>query len=182
VQQNPLEKILPHLHEKNFREFVKNFPGTRNIEALDKSSRESMKRIFGTETDLKNILWLFRLKKYYKIEGDAAFSYLNPACHKISAEEISKLAHTKNLEEFSQKVASGPYGKVFESLLCFTRSEQNFSRAIRAQYKKEFRHENLAVVCGYLHALKLEQKNIRAITEGAKNNFSPEEIFSLLHV
>jgi len=146
----------------------------------DKSGRESLKRVFGTDADLRNILWVYRLKKYHGINGSAVYSYLNPSNYKLSAEEISKLVHAKDMAHFSQIVANSFYGGIFKSLSDFT--EQNLTRAVRSQFKKEARHENIAVICGYLYARHLEIKNIRAIAEGKKHGFSPQEIFSLLHI
>ncbi|MCL2578370.1 MAG: V-type ATPase subunit [Defluviitaleaceae bacterium] len=147
-----------------------------------KSGRDSLKRVFGTETDLRNILWVYRLKKYHKIDGNAVFSFLNPASHRLSTAEISLLAHAKDMESFAQVAANTFYGSIFGNITDFTRGEQKLTGAVRSQFQKEYRHENLAVVCGYLYARHLESKNIRAIAEGKKHGFSPHEIYSLLHI
>ncbi|MDR0273522.1 MAG: V-type ATPase subunit, partial [Clostridiales bacterium] len=114
--QNDVKKIIPYLQEPA-RDFVeKPFDSLREtingIGKLDKSSQKSLKKIFGTEADLRNILWLYRLKRYHKIEGNAVFSYLIPANYKLSAAEITALAHIKDLEIFIRVVASGAYGEI----------------------------------------------------------------------
>jgi vacuolar-type H+-ATPase subunit C/Vma6 len=147
-----------------------------------KSVHESLKRVLGAETDLRNILFVYRLKKYHQIHGDAVFSHLHPAGRRLNASEISRLAHAKDLEDFAQIAASGYYGKIFANLGDFARGEQKLTAAVRSYYKKEYRHESLAVVCGYLYARHLEAKNLRAISEGKKHGLPPEEIFELLHI
>ncbi|MCL1883369.1 MAG: V-type ATPase subunit [Defluviitaleaceae bacterium] len=177
--QNDFAKILPYLHDKNIRDFVfKN----RGLNLLDKSSQESLKRVFGTKSDLQNILWLYRLKKYYKIHGDTAFAYLSPENYKITNPEMKFLAHIKDLQNFVQAVSATAHGKIFDNLSAFSRGEQVLTHAVRAQFKKEYFHENLAVVCGYLYAHRLENKNIRAISEGIKRGLMPDEIFLHLHL
>ncbi|MCL2224598.1 MAG: V-type ATPase subunit [Defluviitaleaceae bacterium] len=147
-----------------------------------KHGKDSLKRVIGTETDLRNILWIYRLKKYHKINGDAVFSFLNPSSHRLCAAEVSQLARARDMESFAQAVSGGFYGGVFGNLSDFTRGEQKLTGAVRSQFQKEYRHENLAVVCGHLYARHLETKNIRAIAQGKKNELSSQEIFSLLHI
>jgi vacuolar-type H+-ATPase subunit C/Vma6 len=189
AQQNEksgLEKILHYLHEKSDKSFVENFAKNFNatphdFSALDKSSRTSLKRVLGTQTDLQNILWIYRLKRFHKVHGDAVFSHLNPESFRLKPEEISQLAHAKDMQNFFQAVASGVYGEIFLSPQSFVRGEQTVSAAVRAAFRREYRHENLSVACGFLHAKSLETKNIRTAEYGLQNGFSTEEILSLLH-
>ncbi|MCL2457125.1 MAG: V-type ATPase subunit [Defluviitaleaceae bacterium] len=180
--QRETKRILPYL-KKNSRDFVsawtKNFDAYKalqNLRALDKPDRDSLRRVFGTEIDLRNILIIFRLKKFYGLDGDLIFSFLIPAKYKLNSDDLKNLAHTKN---FSQEVANGKYGAVFENN--FEHGEQILSRFVYSQFKKERRRENLAVVCEYLFARRIEIKNLRAKNEGTRLGLSHEEIFSLLH-
>ena len=175
-----LEYISPYL-QKPARDFVKNFYAngfSANFSALDKSSRKSMKKIFAAHLDLQNILWVYRLKRFHKIDDVKIFSFLAPSTHKISAEEMSRLVHAKDLETFAQLVSQTFYGNVFKN---FSHGEQALSREIRSLFKKEYRHENLTVVCGYLFECKLQEKNIRVVNAGLKHGLSPTEILEILH-
>jgi len=180
VFRDDTKRILPYLTKPD-RDFITNWnfdasKALQKINALDKQGREALKRVFGTEIDLRNILIMYRLKKYYKIEGDAVYSFLIPSGYKLQAQEIKKLAHSN---DFLQAVKSGVYGAFFED--SFVRGEQILTRAVRRQFQKESKREGLALVCGYLYERHLENKNFHIITEGTKQGLSADEIFSLLH-
>ena len=186
--QDELIKIACYLN-KTDRDFI-NKPMTglqvnealRRIGKLDKSSGKSLKRMYGKETDIRNIILIYRLKKFYKIEGNAIFPYLIPFSYKLNTEEISRLSHTKDLDSFVKLVSDGAYSGSFNKLSDFTRGEQILSKAIRLQYKKESRKENLSVVCEYLYVKKCEEKNLHAIEVGIKNGLAPDKIFERLHI
>jgi len=173
-----MAKILPHL-DRNAQNFVKT---SRGLEKLDKSSRASMKRVLGTEADIRNILAIYRLKKFYNIAGDGVLGFLSVNGHRLNAEETTRLAYSRGVDGFARTVAEGFYGRYFQKYADFARGEQILSHIKRLQFQKEYKHNNLSVVCGYLFARLLEEKNIRAIIKGRENNLSFEEIFKLLHI
>ncbi|MCL2049755.1 MAG: V-type ATPase subunit [Defluviitaleaceae bacterium] len=157
-----LRHIRPYL-SKPSRDFVtswaKNFDGYEALQAikkLDKPDREALKRVFGTEIDLKNILIIYRLKKHFDTHGDMVYAHLIPSSYKLRAQEINQLAHAKDMTHFTQAAASGRYGAVFNNANAFIHAEQSLSRAVSLQFKEQSRRGGLAVVCGYLYSLRLE--------------------------
>ncbi|MCL2386125.1 MAG: V-type ATPase subunit [Defluviitaleaceae bacterium] len=186
-------RIAPYLYDKNVRDFVARLEfaaphrgqASRSVmhgfASLDKSSRVSLLRVFGVETDLRNILGIYRLKRFHKIDGDAIFSFLIPYDYRLSVNEVAAMAYAKDFDIFINIVAGGSYGDVFAKLSDFERGEQAITKAVRTQFEKERRFENLAVVCGYLYARYLEIKNIQAIAGALHQGFAPDEILSLLH-
>ena len=177
-----LAKILGYA-DKPMRDYLKRVyvPALKSSEipALPRQKKSaSLERVIGTEADLRNILWMYRLKKYHNTHGDAIFAHLSPGGHKLRPPEILRLANAKSLEDFAQIVAHSFYGKVFAE--DFSRSEQKITNAIRQSFRKE--NETIAVVCGYLFARHLETKNLLAIAKGKAHGLSPKEIFSMLHI
>ena len=173
-----MAKILPHL-DRNAQNFIKTSHG---LEKLDKSSRASMKRVLGTEADIRNILAIYRLKKFYNIAGDGVLAFLAVNGHRINAEETARLAYSRGVDGFARAVSDGFYGQYFRKYSDFARGEQILSYVKRLQFQKEYKHNNLSVVCGYLFARLLEEKNVRAIVKGRENGLTLEEIFTLLHI
>lgn len=139
---------------------------------------KSLTRVFGVETDLRNILWMYRLKKFHSVHGDGIFGFLNPKTHRLTSEEIARLAHAKDLQSFSDMVAMGFYRNVFAEGFAF--AEQKITREIRRQYRRE--GGGLAIICGYLFARHLEEKNLQAIAKGMAGGLSLREIFPQLHI
>ncbi|MCL1845306.1 MAG: V-type ATPase subunit [Defluviitaleaceae bacterium] len=147
-----LEKICHYL-PKNARDFLKKFAdgfkfyeNLPRLATLDKPSRDSLRRVFITETNLRNILKIYRLKRFYNLRGDEILPYLAPVGG--NAAEISRLAQTAGLDDFLREAAIGT-GAAFENN--FAHGEKMLAKAVRAAFKREYRHENLAVACGFLY-------------------------------
>ena len=151
----------------------------RRLGMLDKPSRDALKRGLGTEMDLRNILWIYRLKQYHNIEGSAVFGYLMPAVHRLS--DITRLVECKDGFGLIEALADSPYGEIFRDITDLRLGEQALAKAVRAKFRAESRSANAACICGYLYEKHLEIRNIRAITEGIKFGFAPEEILKRLY-
>ncbi|MCL1842848.1 MAG: V-type ATPase subunit [Defluviitaleaceae bacterium] len=161
MRKNPdFSCISPYLYEKNVRDFVKIF--ITNLEnglwaqtlwprlsSLDK--REPMRRVLGTEIDLRNILWMYRLKFFHQVDGDAVYAFLAPIRYRLTREETAVLAHINKQENFAAAVAAGVYGNVFKSLLHLQRGETEITHAVQSRFKKESQNSGLAAVCGKIY-------------------------------
>ena len=174
-------QISTYLHEKPIRDFVGLWREYdlqdiwRKLGGLPQHDRRQLKNIIGTEIDLQNILYLYRLRQFYGIVGDAVFTHLTPICHKLSPAETKTLAEAKSIEDFSRLLENGVYSGVFGGNFC----EQAVSRAMRKQYKKAM--GNLPKICEYFYARRLEIQNIRAFHQGTQDGLSPAEILKNLH-
>lgn len=144
----------------------------------DKPPIASLKRVRGLETDLRNIMWIWRLKKYHGVDGDAVFPFLNPNCFRLCADEIRRLAYARNSQEFYEIAAGGVYGWVFEK--GFSRGEQSVNLAVMAQLRREARLCDFALIYEYLYVRYFEIKNITAINEGLAHGLCGDEILSAL--
>ena len=122
----------------------------KHILMLDKLSRGVMRRIVGTEIDLQNILWMYRLKRFYGVAGDSTFGYLIPVGNRLSKETITHMANCKNVGELINVLAQSPYGGVFGD---FSHGEKRLFDAVSKAYKRESRQNlnSIATVCGYLY-------------------------------
>ncbi|MCL1877685.1 MAG: V-type ATPase subunit [Defluviitaleaceae bacterium] len=147
------EKICCFLPDKRARDFLRRFAegfrfyeNLRHLGGLDKSSRDSLRRVFLIEINLRNVLKIYRLKRFYNLHGDAILPYLAPVGG--NAAEISRLAATADLDEFLRGAEIGT-GAAFEN--DFENGEKMIAKTVRAAFKREYRHENLAVACGFLY-------------------------------
>ena len=183
-------RISSYLYVKSLKDFV-NFmaneltAGTTNwafvlwprLNMLDK--REAMRRVLGMEIDLCNILWIYRLKRYYLMMGDTVYSYLMPAGYKLNFKETALLVNSSSIPVFMEMLTQGPYGEIFEDTNDLT--EQRISQAVKARFKTESHNSGIAMICGFLYEKHLEIRNIRAIIDGIKLGISPGEILKRLH-
>ncbi|MCL1863315.1 MAG: V-type ATPase subunit [Defluviitaleaceae bacterium] len=148
----------------------------------DKPCRESLRRVRGMELDLRNILWIWRLKTYHGVDGDGVFAFLSPHMYKLGLTEIRQLAFAKSTQEFLQILQGGAYPSVFRNHkdgIMF--GEQDMARAVMAQLHKESRQCDFALIYSYLYARHYEIKNINAISVGLKHGLPAEEIFSRIY-
>ncbi|MCL2199439.1 MAG: V-type ATPase subunit [Defluviitaleaceae bacterium] len=153
----------------------------------DKPCRESLKRVRGMELDLRNILWIWRLKTFHGVDGDAVFPFLSPHRYRLGVDEIRRMAHARSAQEFSQIVGGTVYDEVFggefsKGGVTALLGEQALARAVTAQYRRESRHCDFALIYSYLYARSLEIKNIGAINEGLQRGLSDDDIFLHLYV
>jgi len=125
----------------------------RSLGVLDKSSREIMRRVVSVEIDLQNILWMYRLKRFYGVVGDATFAYLIPVGGKLPREILARMAHCKDVTTFAAEVSRSPYSGVFGDFSDPIRAEQKLADAVKKLYQREIRKnsDSIAAVCGFLY-------------------------------
>jgi V/A-type H+-transporting ATPase subunit C len=177
------------LHEKGPRNFIASlFPEAgpprgineylslwRKTNVLDKTNRPILRSLLGMEIDLHNIVWMYRLKRYYGVYGDGTYGFLIPVRHRLVPEMTKRMADAKDERRLLSVAAEGPYSRVFPH---FERPEQLLYQALAAHYKKEAKAHphSLAPVCGYLFAKQMEARNLTAVTEGLRYGLTPAEI------
>jgi len=169
--EDNVARLLHYIHERPLKNFIKSMADGliigktdiqyylslwQNLGVLDKLSQKAMRRVIGMEIDLRNILWIYRLKRYYGVVGDATFGYLIPVGNKIPREMISRMAAYKDIAGLIAEVAQGPYDGVFGD---FNHGEQKLAAAVQKQYQREIRKNpnSIATVCGYLYEKSLKK-------------------------
>lgn len=78
---------------------------------LKKQDREALILSVGTEIDLLNLQWIYRAKKYYRMEAAAIYTLIIPVHYRLSGEEIKAMAEAESCQEMLSRAASTKYGK-----------------------------------------------------------------------
>jgi len=120
----------------------------RGIRALNKPDFSAMQRILGTEIDLQNILWVYRLKRFYEISGDEVYGFLIPIRYRLSGDIFAQIVACKDISCLQAEIAKTIYKDVFED---FKQPEQHLANAVKKHYRAESRHSHIALLCGYLY-------------------------------
>lgn len=143
----------------------------------NKTDKKVILNAVGAEIDALNLLWIYRLKKYFDMDKELIFTYLIPNNYKLKNEKIIELVQTKTVNEFVSFAKRTPYGALFvgddgDYL------EYGYKRYIYHLYKK-LQRENpftLMTAVSYLHIREQEIKNITSVTEGIRYGLLPEKI------
>lgn len=142
---------------------------------LDKSNRTAMMRINGTEIDLRNILWIYRLKYYYKLNVSEIYSYLIPINYKLRNRQLIRMVEAKSVEELWGEIKSCPYANAFDEDK--TIESCYYSAMNSAYFRSQIQNPNsLALAIGYIHLKEIEIKNITSLLEGVRYSLKQEEI------
>jgi len=100
-------------HDKNLHVYIIHW---KRLSQLDKHNHIVIKSILGAEIDLNNILWMYRLKRYHCVKGDATFGHLIPIRYMLSRKATRRMADCVTPKALLDEVASSPYALDFKSL------------------------------------------------------------------
>ena len=159
--ENP-QSLLRYLQKKHEKNFVASFLYRlrhdtqdlqyylalwRGIKTLGNPCRNAMQRVVGTEIDLQNIVWAYRLKKYYGVFGDATYGYLVPVRHRLQEDVLAKIVACKDAASILSVIS----GTVYDGILGDFSSRHSIINAVKARYRAEGRCSHIALLCGYLY-------------------------------
>jgi len=128
IEQSAIH-ICKYITDKNQRSYIKEMAATKKetlhyytaqwkrLSLMDSKNRTALRSILGQEIDLNNILWMYRLKKYHRIKGDATYGYLIPIRYKLNRQSTGRMADSQNPKALMEEVAQGPYASVFAKLV-----------------------------------------------------------------
>lgn len=139
----------------------------------------NLKKIVGSEIDLLNVLWIFRVKKYYHFEKEQLKQILIKRNYKLNSNIIEELVQTKSFEEIQEIMQKTTYKAIFveESAL-----EENMDKYLYSINKKIFERDisSIAYVFAYVNMIDYENNDIINTIEGIRYNMDKQEILKRL--
>lgn len=155
--------MLCYLQNKNERDYALAFiqkvaqPSVANYMVLWRKAKRlniAHQRILGTEIDLQNILWIYRLKRFYQMFDSRVYSHLVPVRHRLAEEVIEKMVTGRDVASLQSALAATTYAHLFGQFFApnenFLSPEKTLQKLVRQLYKKESRHCHLALLCHHL--------------------------------
>lgn len=132
---------------------------------------------FGVKTDVLNMLWIYRCKKYYNMKKEIIRSYILPFNAKIKKDTLNKLINADNIEEFLEITSQTKYADIFKRDIDGF-FEVNFANYMYNVHIKLFREYPLSVTAAvdYIHMKEYELSNIISIIEGIRYRLKPEKL------
>ncbi len=156
IDSKTIETIENNMDKQYFEELYK----------MVKNEKKEILEIIGTEIDLLNILGIYRMKKYYKLDKEEIENRLISVNYKLSKETIWQLINANNEEEFFNIIANTRYA--FINMEKRENIEKNIKIYEFKMYKKYFRENkfNISTVISYMNLQKINIRNIINIIGG----------------
>ncbi len=164
-----LEMILDLHYFKYLKKRMKKY--------LRGNDRNPLEESFGKKTDVLNLLWIYRCKKYYDMPKEIIMSYILPYNAGIRKETLRRLIETDGLDEFSEVVLNTKYREIFKRDIDEF-FEINFAEYMYNVHMTLFRRYPLTVssAVDYIHMKEYELSNIISVIEGIRYGLRPEKI------
>lgn len=147
------------------------------VEKLDKSDQIPLQEILGKNTDILNLQWIYRGRKFYGLSAEELLNYTLLGGHKLSFKSLKRLCYAPSLEEALSYIKESPYGFLvkredFEVFL-----ELNMERYIYDEFMrlKRTSHMNIIESMVYMHQMEYEIRDLFTIFEAKRYGFDKKE-------
>jgi len=141
-----VNRICLYIPDRDLRNFIKRVTTSgggiayytamwKALARLDKANQQAIRGILGAEIDLTNILWMYRLKRYHGIKGDATYGYLIPIRYRLSREATMRMAECETPRALLEEIAKSPYAGEINFSIRKTTPEQQLAAVILKRYK-----------------------------------------------
>ena len=146
---------------------------------LDRDNKAAMAFLNGTEIDLQNILWAYRLKTYYNVSEARLYTYLIPFRYKLSKAALARIVEAQTPEALQSEIFASPYGKFFEGDVSI---DVGCRAAMRRAFQKAKRlyPNTLAVAKAYLYDKETEIRNVVSLLESIRYGLNRDEALAFL--
>lgn len=143
---------------------------------LKEEERNIVRKMYGTEIDLDNLLFILRAKKYYAFPPEKILPYLIRRGGRLKRQHISEIAESTDFEEAIRLIGTTRYAQAFDV------QERFLEKGAREFLLHEFLHTfaanpySIAAPLCYLHIKETEIQNMVTVIEGIRYGLPPEKI------
>lgn len=154
----------------------------RSKTALRGRDRKAARYLNGTEIDIRNIMWVYRLKTYYKINTQEIFSYLIPHRYRLTTDSLIKMVNAGSKDELINEIIGCPYGDSFKNHNDGYSIERRYSYVMsRVHSLAQLMYPgSIATALNYVFRKEQELQNITSLLEGIRYNLSRDEIMGFI--
>jgi len=83
-------------------------------ESLSAADKRYFDEVIGTQIDLLNIQWIYRIKRYYNLSSGEILNYIIPFYYKINKSEIRNMSQVESGKELLKYISYEPYKNLLE--------------------------------------------------------------------
>lgn len=148
---------------------------------LTGTNKKIATKIYGTQSDLLNLLWIYRSKKFFDIDSTKILASIIPINYKLKKEEIKKLVEAVSVEEFIKLMQTTYYAKLnqefagenLESL--YYKSRQKLYKTLSTKFSS-----SMAPVLRFLYEKENELDLLTTALECIRYHLDPSETMQYL--
>lgn len=143
--------------------------------SISENKNTRLEKMISKKTELMNLLWLYRIKKYYNYSEDKIKDIFIKQVKGNNKLEIEKFLSLENDTEILENFQKKAYMKKYEKDLSF---EQNINIYLYKEYYKIFKSQmfDISNICAYINLIEMENTDIVRIIEAIRYGLSKEEI------
>ncbi len=147
----------------------------------EKTMKQIITQILGTEIDWQNILWMYRGKRFYRMKQADLAAYLIPLSYRLKKTEQKAMLEAETIEEFMAVLGNTVYFTGKDAVikmgdeLAYRKVMDKTYQAVCKKYP-----QSLAPVLKYLHDKEQEIDRLTTILEGIRYRIPPREIQGML--
>jgi len=136
---------------------------------------------YGTMMDLLNIMWVYRCKKYYKMDNEEIKALLIPVNYKLKKKELKDMIDADKIETIRDIFNRSAYGKHLHSPEADS-YEHIYKIFMDKIHKVNFKNHPYSIACvdTYLYKKQSEIGKLRTLTESIRYSLSQKEIEEIL--
>lgn len=181
--EKPIKKVLtlenPRLfdYEISLDLFFVNHIWNHQDSFVPKGEKNFFVNTFGSQVDLLNILWIYRMKHYYTISHAQIYSFLIPIYYNLDRSTIKAFVEAENDNVFFGILNSCYYGRTY-GFNDVDDMETQFCGILNEIYMKDFKESPYSLACinAYLHLKNLEVAKVVTAMECIRYGYKPDAI------
>ncbi len=154
---------------------------------LKSSELKAITKIYGTQIDLLNILWIYRSRRFYNVDSGRMYANLIPIHYRLNAAFIRRLIECASLTEYLELLGKSFYGRALASIEQSARDSDDALSRIYGQLMKKLRRMaarkypySLAVIDEYLFLREEEINDLTTAMECIRYGLDASQILSYI--
>lgn len=186
INKTKYKKILKKYFENKDTEYsifeIENELDKMYLKSIYNSAgnNKNLKKMIGAKIDFTNILWIYRMKKYYNFSEDKIEKSIIDINYALKKNQILLLVKAKNIEELNEILKRTVYSNIATDDIY--ELECNMKKYLHGLYIKNFKSNLLSINCiySYLNLVELENKDIISIIEAVRYGIDKEKLLKKL--
>lgn len=191
------EQLYKILDKTKYKKIIKKYVDNENIKnnifeienefdkkylknIYESAGNKQLENMIGSKIDFTNIIWIYRMKEYYKFSEDQIKEFIIDKSYLLSKSKINSLIKSQNIDEMNEILSSTPYSKLSSENIYDL--ECKIRKYLYNLYKKNFKSNLLSINCiyAYLNLVEMENNDIISIIEAVRYGIDKSKLIKKL--